>query len=64
MNGLGSSETHSEEYFYIGCDTLEKQGAAGTDLFNLGDSGIRLISSVCKFLPDYILSHPRRQLCK
>ena len=64
MNGLGSPETQSEEYSHIGCDTLEKQGAGGTDLFNPGDSGSRLISSVSKFLPDYVLSHSRRQLRK
>lgn len=43
MNGLGSPETHSEEYFRIGCDILEQQGAGGTDLFNPGDSGSRLM---------------------
>jgi hypothetical protein len=64
MNGLGSPETHSEEYFPIGCDTVEKQCAGGTDLLNPGDIGSRLISSVSKFLPDYMLSYPRRQLCK
>jgi len=64
MNGLGSPETQSEEYSHIGCDTLEKHDAEGTDLFNPGDSISRLISSVSKFLPDYVLSHPRRQFCK
>jgi len=64
MIGLGSPETQSEECFHIGCDTLEKQGAVRTDLFNPGDSGSKLISSVSKFLRGYILSYPRRQLCK
>ena len=35
MNGSGSLETHSEVYFHIECDTLEKQVAGGGELLSL-----------------------------